>query len=97
MSRLKISDLSFCETEISSDSQVQGGLVITFDSRNLGTSLLFQTPATVSNVSNVSNVSKSVYTDNSGNFTSYAETGTLTDSFGNSGIFSLSSARKVAS
>jgi len=27
MSRLKISDLSFCETELPSDSQVQGGLL----------------------------------------------------------------------
>ena len=95
MSRLKISDLSFCETEISSDSQVQGGLVITFDSRGLGTSLLFQTPATVS--SNVSNVSQSVSTDNFGNVTSSAESGTLTDIFGNSGTFSRSVAIKVAS
>ena len=30
MSRLKISDLSFCETELSSDSQVQGGFGFTF-------------------------------------------------------------------
>lgn len=30
MSRLKISDLSFCETELFSDSQVQGGFGFSF-------------------------------------------------------------------
>ena len=94
MSRLKISDLSFCETEISSDSQVQGGLVIAFKSSKLGTSLLFQTPA---NFSNVSTVSKSVSTDDFGNVTNIAETGTLSDPFGNSGTYSTSAAIKVAS
>jgi hypothetical protein len=29
MSRLKISDLSFCDTEVSSNSQVKGGLEFT--------------------------------------------------------------------
>jgi hypothetical protein len=29
MSRLKISDLSFCDTEVSSNSQVEGGLELT--------------------------------------------------------------------
>ena len=97
MSRLKISDLSFCETEISSDSQVQGGLVIAFNSSGLGTSLLFQTPATVSNFSSVSNFSQSVSTGDFGDVTSYAETGTLIDSSGNSGTFSRAVAIKVAS
>jgi hypothetical protein len=32
MSKLKISDLSFCETELSNSSQVQGGLTISLTS-----------------------------------------------------------------
>jgi len=38
MSKLKISDLSFCETELPSDSQVQGGLLSSLPVLTLGSS-----------------------------------------------------------